>query len=158
MRSVLGAVLLFGVSGWCLFDAGCDYAYGHWSGNWTRGVATITKNCGPSTSYKGVHLFERYRHSYEPDISYSYKVNGHEFTGHHVSYPNPVTDRQSCQSIANQYPLDTQIAVYYDKQYPGLSCLKPGSDDNATTAQAVAGAFGLFLSFLSYMWSSTRYR
>jgi hypothetical protein len=72
---------------------------------------------------------------YQVYVRYQYKVNDREFFNSTISFPNPphFPDRESADIYRRRYPVEGEVAVYYDPRNPAESCLQPGGGSLSST-------------------------
>lgn len=78
----------------------------------------------------------------DADITYSYMVNGRQYSGYLVSIPEYQGDARSMSKIVKRYPEGNTVTVYYDPDNPANAVLEPGLN-------MVLLAFGGFLVLLT---------
>ncbi len=68
---------------------------------------------------------------YEPEITYSYLVNGADYSSDKISFSRTRFVIQSeAQEIIDKYSTGTNVTVYYNPNNPSESVLKPGIQDS----------------------------
>ncbi len=85
--------------------------------------------------------------TYRPEVTYTYQVEGKDYTGHRVSY-RAQGDLASARELVARYPAGKQVQVHYDPKAPGTATLEVGSE--ATTGILQQGAW-LFIG-LGLIW------
>jgi hypothetical protein len=70
--------------------------------------------------------------SYEPRVSYQYKVGGRSLHGHRVRLASPAPgDRPTAQRVLDAYPEGKAVTVFYDPAKPESAVLEVGTAGNA---------------------------
>lgn len=83
-----------------------------------------------------------------PEILYSYEVKGMQYQGE-VEFPSGTSPSQQLTNYClNQYPLHSQVAVYYDPQHPESSTLQAGLGKG----DWMIFALGLITTVLGILW------
>ena len=90
------------------------------SSNWpiTTGRITASYNLERVGKYTGRG---------DPQVLYSYTVNGKKYRGDTISFA--LTYDQSCRRAQELFPLHSIVKVHYSPDEPGLSCLEIGNTD-----------------------------
>jgi len=95
--------------------------------------------------------------SYEPQISYSYVVDGTPRVGTRISFADYIPTFQKAAGIAwlnRNYPVGKAVAVYYDPADPDFSVLEPGAEDLIFIWRWSSGS--LAFCFLLALWMRRR--
>lgn len=66
---------------------------------------------------------------YEPDIAYSYTVDGKKYSSAKITVGDAPLDNNvsAAKRLQAEYPVGTEVPVYYDPELPGSSALEPGT-------------------------------
>lgn len=82
--------------------------------------------------------------TYDAEVVYRYTVEGVDHLGNRIRFGEISTsDPGDAQEIVNRYPVDLEVAVYFDRADPGDSVLEPGVH---LSTWAVPGFGVIFLS------------
>jgi hypothetical protein len=98
---------------------------------------------------------DRRQRSYEPNIRYSYHIDGVAYQGTRFSYNWRLTknNRSQAHRFTWRYPLKTEVQVYYNPTDPQTSTLEPGFG-KATFMWLVGGltfaTFGVSLFLITF--------
>lgn len=65
---------------------------------------------------------------YEPDIAYTYSVDGKSYSSSKITVGDPAIDNNitPAKRMQAEYPVDKEVDVYYDAELPASSALEPG--------------------------------
>jgi len=101
------------------------------STRWPSTTGTITKS-------KLNNRFEwigKYSQAYfEPHVAFEYSVNGHSYSNHRISFPNPrFADLYKGNRFIDNYAVGNKVRVFYAPSDPANSCLKNGVTEALTT-------------------------
>ena len=113
------------------------------SKNWPSVPGTITKS--------EVQVFKRDGNThYQPDIAYSYTVEGKKYTASKItvgdgSLDNNVTKAKRLQA---EYPVDKEVDVYYDPDLPESAVLQPGTKSGDLMLAGISALF-FFIGLLA---------
>lgn len=80
---------------------------------------------------------------YQPDIVYSYKVDNKKFTSSKITVGDPPLDNSitPAKRLQTEYPVDSEVTVYYDPEVPASSALKPGVHSGDYMLAGIAAIF-----------------
>jgi len=93
--------------------------YGKASLTWPTCTGTVTKS--------ECRLSGGRRSSYMLEITYSYTVSEQEYTGNRYAFGNPSFSTYSdAKDIVDEYPVHSEVTVYYSPDHPEASVLMPG--------------------------------
>jgi len=87
-------------------------------------------------------------------ISFNYSVGGEPYTGDRVGFGDYGSNtNHHARSVVRQYPVGSQVTVYYDPNRPQSSLLEPGVRPMAFVIPGLGAAFVLFggLSFAVFL-------
>lgn len=87
----------------------------------------------------------RERRTYRPVISYSYTIQGVEYTGHRIRADDSGGSRDKAFDTMNAYPVGSIVDVYYDPADPASSVLRQGADPVAVWLFGGIGSLFLVL-------------
>ena len=110
--------------------------YAATSKNWPSVPGTITKS--------EVQVFKRDGNThYQPDIAYSYTVDGRKYSASKItvgdgSLDNNVTKAKRLQA---EYPVDKEVDVYYDPDLPESAVLQPGTKSGDLMLAGISAIF-----------------
>ena len=96
--------------------------YSYASKSWPAVPGTITRS--------EVDVWQRDSQThYQPDIAYSYTINGEKYTSSKITIGDPPLDNNVTRAkrLQSEYPVGKEVSVYYDPELPESSALKPGS-------------------------------
>lgn len=104
-----------------------------------------------STSRKGSH-------SYFPQVNYSYRVNGMDYTSdrQRINSPKMGTPAEA-EAYLRDYPTGKQLKVYYDPGLPEQSLLQPGIQ-TVDYAIALLPAGTTLLGLIGWLFTFRRWR
>ena len=80
----------------------------------SRRVTGSGKNAGSHTKYF-------------PVVKYTYEFNGTAFTGDRIRIGGQEGDEAEMRSILDQYPVDSEVTVFYSPEAPEQSVLRTGT-------------------------------
>ena len=85
--------------------------------------------------------------SYGPAVSFDYEVRGQTYRSHQISSSGFISnaDQSRAERKANEYPVGSQVTVYYDPDDPEFGVLEPGD----TRGPAMMIGFGLLLLIMN---------
>lgn len=65
---------------------------------------------------------------YQPDIAYSYIIDGKKYSSAKITVGEPPLDNNvsKAKNIQAKYPVGKEVTVWYDLELPGSSALEPG--------------------------------
>jgi hypothetical protein len=88
--------------------------------------------------------------TYGAEVVYRYTVEGVDHLGKRIRFGEISTsDPDDAQQIVNRYPVDLEVAVYFDRADPGTAVLEPGIHA-ATWAMPAFGAIFLSAGLLMF--------
>ncbi len=65
------------------------------------------------------------------NIQYQFEIDGKQYTSDKVHFgPSEYNNLKKSQDLANTYPVDAQVVVYYKKSNPEFSVLNPSINSN----------------------------
>ena len=85
--------------------------------SWSSTVGTVT------LSTIDVHKSGRRSSIPYPDVRYSYQVMGREYEANKIM-PGAEIGGSGAQKVIDRYPVNAQVRVYYDPQYPSDAVLE----------------------------------
>jgi hypothetical protein len=143
--------------GYCLFALVGGLVLLGWQWNSRAGAsATLQwptaegKIVSSEVEQKEVYRRKRIRTVFDPQIQYSYEVDGKAYTGHRIDYyeDQASENEQTAIAVSSKYPAGEDVKVYYNPQDPASSLLEPGvTGSNATWSWAMIGLGG-FLTLI----------
>jgi len=85
------------------------------------------------------------RTHYEPKIAYTYIVDGKKYTSSQIEAGDPAPDNNvtHAKRLQAEYPVDSEVTVYYDPELPESAALQPGSNGIDYLPAAMCGIFFL---------------
>jgi hypothetical protein len=100
--------------------AAIEYNAGIASEKWTPTTAHVISNETPID-------WTRKHTSYKPQVVYSYAVNGMEYRGNRISFPEPTSsDLEPAKNRISKYPANSDIQIYYSPSNPRDSTIENG--------------------------------
>jgi len=83
------------------------------------------------------------RTHYEPKIAYYYIVDGKKYTSSQIKAGDPVPDNNvtNAKRLQAEYPVNSEVTVYYDPELPESAALQPGSNGIDYLPAAMCGIF-----------------
>jgi hypothetical protein len=117
LRSVLGLILV-GITIFGAYSIIRDYQLAKNSEHWPTTIGKVLYHRINTSS-------SRYSTYYSPIIKYSYSVEDKDYTSETIRYPGVNFKKYSqAADFVSQYPIGSQIEIYYDPTNPSLSCLE----------------------------------
>lgn len=113
------------------------------SKSWPSAPGTITKS--------EVKVWKRDGNThYEPDIAYSYTVEGKKFSSTKITVGDGALDNNVSRAIRLQaeYPVDKEVDVYYDPDLPESAVLQPGTKSGDLMLAGISALF-FFIGLLA---------
>jgi hypothetical protein len=82
---------------------------------------------------------------YQPDIAYSYSVEGKKYTSSKISVGEPPLDNNvsKAKKVQAKYPVGKEVTVWYDPELPESSSLEPGIKSGDIMLASIAAIFFL---------------
>lgn len=113
--------MIVAVIGFVAFGAGVRrFIHGNQSVHWPSTVATITQ------SYAAPYP-ENPKGFFQPIVMYVFRVDGHSYQGHQISFQNQVSkNKDQIESWIKRYPIGSQTRVFYKPSDPSTNVLLPG--------------------------------
>ncbi len=141
---------------WALVGGTFGYLSAKESLEWptTQGIIQTSEVTSGTTFLRRLGL----RKSYAPKISYTYSVEGQEYTGHRIDLTSNSgsSSEQEATTLARRYGVGTSVRVRYDPQSPADCALSVGTG-LSTYIPLIIGAIGVILCPLSWMmWTDGR--
>lgn len=148
--------------GYCLFALVAGLALLGWQ--WVaRGEASATlqwpvtkgKIVSSQIEEKQVYRRKRLRQVFEPQLEYSYQVDGRDHVGTRIDYfeDHDYENQEAAVAMGDKYPVGKEVNVSYDPQDPASSVLEPGvTGSNATLSWVMIGLGG-FLTLVGVVGS-----
>jgi len=110
--------------------------YSNSSKSWPTVQGTVTKS--------EVKVWRRDSNThYQPDIAYTYTVDGKKYTSSMITVGDPPLDNNvtKAKRLQAEYPVGKEVVVYYDPELPESAALQPGTK---TGDYLLAGIFAIF--------------
>jgi hypothetical protein len=147
-QRVLALLLLFGGAGVCAWGA-INLLDAHTSKDWPVATGTVLD------STVSRHSVKRGRFGramvYRPEVRYSYRVNGQEYTGDRLSWTSTdYSEAADAHAVASRYIPENQINVRYKPSDPACSVITPGVTHSAMVVPGIGIGmilFGVVLAF-----------
>lgn len=114
---------------------------------WPSVEGIVTASEVSASRYTAPGQARRDETTYRPDVTYTYQVDGQDYTGHRVSY-RASGDRKSAEEVVARYPAGKVVQVHHDPKAPGTATLEVGSE---TTTGILLQAGWLFVG-LGLIW------
>jgi hypothetical protein len=70
--------------------------------------------------------------TYEPAVSYQYKVNDQSYSGDHIGFGTTTYGRSKAEKIIALYPTGAPVTVYYDPADPSQAVLETKAKSGVT--------------------------
>jgi hypothetical protein len=138
--------------GYCLFALVGGIVLLGWQWNARGGAAatlewptTTGKVVSSEIEEKQVYRRKRLRQVFEPQIQYSYQVDGRDYTASRVDYfeDDDFENEDKAIGVTEKYPVGKEVNVSYDPQDPASAVLEPGiTGSNATWSWVMIGLGG----------------
>jgi len=82
---------------------------------------------------------------YQPDIAYSYIVEGKKYSSSKITVGEPPLDNNvsKAKKVQVKYPTGKEVTVWYDPELPGSSVLEPGIKSGDIMLASIAAIFFL---------------
>jgi len=127
--ALVGAAIFF-------FFALPPLQYANSSKSWPTVQGTVTRSEIDVWSSDG-------RTHYEPKIAYNYIVDGKKYTSSQIKAGDPAPDNNvtNAKRLQAEYPVDSEVTVYYDPELPESAALQPGSNGIDYLPAAMCGIF-----------------
>jgi hypothetical protein len=89
---------------------------------------------------------------YQPDIAYTYSVDGKKYSSSKINAGEPPMDNNvnSAKKIQAKYPAGKEVTVWYDPGLPESSALEPGIKTGDILLASIAAIFFLVGIFSFY--------
>jgi len=89
---------------------------------------------------------------YEPDIAYSYSVEGKKYTSSKITVGDGSLDNNvsKAKRLQAEYPPDKEVDVYYDPDLPESAVLQPGTKSGDLILAGISVLFFLIGLFAVY--------
>lgn len=112
--------------------------YSHESASWPSVQGTITNSEIDTWRREG-------KTYYQPNIVYTYEVEGKKYSSSKVTVGDPPSDTNMspAKRVQNEYPSGKQVMVFYDPEAPSSAALKPGIQKNDILLGFITGIFPL---------------
>lgn len=112
--------------------------YSQESANWPSVQGTITNSEIDTWRRDG-------KTYYQPNIVYTYEVEGKKYTSSKVTVGDPPSDTNMspAKRVQNEYQPGKQVMVFYDPEAPASAALKPGIQKNDILLAFITGIFPL---------------
>ena len=80
---------------------------------------------------------------YQPDIGYTYSVDGKKYSSSKITVGEPPLDNNvtPAKRLQAEYPVGKEVVVYYDPELPESSALKPGTKTGDFLLAGIAAIF-----------------
>ena len=80
---------------------------------------------------------------YQPDIAYTYFVDGKKYSSSKITVGDPPLDNSvaPAKRMQAKYPVGDEVMVYYDPELPESSALEPGTKSGDYLLAAIAAIF-----------------
>jgi hypothetical protein len=147
-QRVLALLLLFGGAGVCAWGA-TNLLDAYTSKDWPIATGTVLES-GVKRQLVKRSRFGR-KMVYRPEVRYSYRVNGQDYTGHRIAWTQTdYSESADAQTVACRYIPEDQISVRYKPSDPSCSVITPGVTHNAMVVPGIGLGlilFGVVLAF-----------
>lgn len=91
-------------------------------------------------------------HTYSPALTFNYSVGGKEYESSNYKMYNPsFNSRSDAENIISQYPVDSEVTVYYSRQHPSIAVLKPGLTLRFIGMPILSGIFVIILPVIALL-------
>jgi hypothetical protein len=110
--------------------------YSSTSKSWPSVPGTITKS--------EVQVFKRDGNThYQPDIAYSYTVEGKKYTAYKITVGDGSLDNNvsKAKRLQAEYPVDKEVEVFYDPDLPESAVLQPGTKSGDLMLAGISALF-----------------
>ncbi|UMB59825.1 DUF3592 domain-containing protein [Lutibacter sp. A80] len=111
------------------------------SKNWPTTLGVITfSDISQHTNNDGNNM-------YASTINYNYTVANKSYVGDRISLSSSGASTSSIREVKETlktYPVDTQVNVYYDPEFPNNAVLEPGADFLTYLVKYIPWLFGFF--------------
>lgn len=127
--ALVGAAIFF-------FFALPPLQYSATSKSWPSVPGTITKS--------EVQVFKRDGNThYQPDIAYSYTVEGKKYTASKITVGDGALDNNvsKAKRLQAEYPAGKEVDVYYDPDLPESAVLQPGTKSGDLMLAGISALF-----------------
>ncbi len=117
--------------------------YSATSKSWPSVTGTITRS--------EVKIWKRDSNThYEPDIAYSYTVEGKKYTSSKITVGDGALDNNvsKAKRLQAEYPAGKEVEVYYDPDLPESAVLQPGTKSGDLMLAGISALF-FFIGLLS---------
>ncbi|MFN2314727.1 MAG: DUF3592 domain-containing protein [Bacteroidales bacterium] len=117
--------------------------YAHTSKSWPIVQGTVTRS--------EVKIWKRDGNThYEPDIAYSYSVEGKKYSSAKITVGDGSLDNNASKAkrLQAEYPVDKEVDVYYDPDLPESAVLQPGTKSGDLMLAGIAALF-FFIGLLA---------
>jgi hypothetical protein len=117
--------------------------YANTSKSWPTVPGTITRS--------EVKVWKRDGNThYEPDIAYSYTVEGKKYTSSRITVGDGSLDNNvsKAKRLQAEYPVDKEVNVYYDPDLPESAVLQPGTKSGDLMLAGISALF-FFIGLLA---------
>jgi len=117
--------------------------YSATSKSWPSVPGTITKS--------EVQVFKRDGNThYQPDIAYSYTVEGKKYTASKITVGDGALDNNvtKAKRLQAEYPAGREVDIYYDPDLPESAVLQPGTKSGDLMLAGISALF-FFIGLLA---------
>jgi hypothetical protein len=112
--------LVFGILALAIYGSFLQLIYGYMATNWPKATGIITKS-----EMEFDHREDRIDY-FKAIIEYEYVVDGRKYSYCNYDFQNSLANKSCIESRLTEFPLESSVQIYYKRNSPNISVLKPG--------------------------------